>query len=427
MARLRRWLAAGGIAAFVFAAGTAEGQTRGGAGFWLMGLPTGGQQGGVLALSRDGSVAGGFSYIPQLPGGFKSFGWTEAGGRDDWGLLPGLPEYNYVSAMDSSGQIVAGAMQFLSWSGPRVFRRVGNGPLEDLGALAGWDYSYASGISGDGTIIAGQVLDEVKPPNPSQYGEAFRWTAATGLQGLGYLTPGSTYSAAAGISRDGSTIVGANRNEVLWYQAFTWREGEGMKALPTLSGAFTTADGVNSDGSIIVGRSGGADGFSRMVRWKSGSIEDLTAGGWPNSWGITVSDDGSVIGGTISGGGSSTAIVWVQKKGILTASDYLASMGVSVPNNYTPQYIYAISGDGRTFGGYARNTATNKIEGFVARIPGGSACIPDCDESGKLDINDFICFQTFFALGDPKADCDASGGLDIDDFICFQTNFAIGC
>ncbi len=54
-------------------------------------------------------------------------------------------------------------------------------------------------------------------------------------------------------------------------------------------------------------------------------------------------------------------------------------------------------------------------------------CYPDCDESGNLGIDDFICFQTFFALGDLYADCDESGNLGIDDFICFQTFFAIGC
>ncbi len=55
------------------------------------------------------------------------------------------------------------------------------------------------------------------------------------------------------------------------------------------------------------------------------------------------------------------------------------------------------------------------------------ACYADCDSSGTLNIDDFICFQTLFALGDPYADCDASGGLNIDDFVCFQTLFAIGC
>ncbi len=51
----------------------------------------------------------------------------------------------------------------------------------------------------------------------------------------------------------------------------------------------------------------------------------------------------------------------------------------------------------------------------------------DCDESGTLSIDDFICFQTLFALSEPAADCDESGTLSIDDFICFQTLFAVGC
>jgi hypothetical protein len=55
------------------------------------------------------------------------------------------------------------------------------------------------------------------------------------------------------------------------------------------------------------------------------------------------------------------------------------------------------------------------------------SCYPDCDGSGALDIDDFICFQTFFALGDPYADCDGDGLQNIDDFICFQTLYAFGC
>ncbi len=55
------------------------------------------------------------------------------------------------------------------------------------------------------------------------------------------------------------------------------------------------------------------------------------------------------------------------------------------------------------------------------------ACYPDCDGDTFLTIDDFICFQTFFAINDPYADCDADTVLTIDDFICFQTFFAIGC
>jgi hypothetical protein len=54
-------------------------------------------------------------------------------------------------------------------------------------------------------------------------------------------------------------------------------------------------------------------------------------------------------------------------------------------------------------------------------------CIADCDENFELTIDDFICFQTLFSLGDLAADCDASKTLTIDDFICFQTAFVLGC
>jgi formylglycine-generating enzyme required for sulfatase activity len=63
---------------------------------------------------------------------------------------------------------------------------------------------------------------------------------------------------------------------------------------------------------------------------------------------------------------------------------------------------------------------------FASPVP-GSECFADCDSNGSLGIDDFICFQTLFALGENKADCDESGSLSIDDFICFQSFFALGC
>ncbi len=55
------------------------------------------------------------------------------------------------------------------------------------------------------------------------------------------------------------------------------------------------------------------------------------------------------------------------------------------------------------------------------------ACTADCDGNGTLTVDDFICFQTVFALSEPQADCDGDGVLTIDDFICYLTQFAIGC
>ncbi len=56
-----------------------------------------------------------------------------------------------------------------------------------------------------------------------------------------------------------------------------------------------------------------------------------------------------------------------------------------------------------------------------------SVCYADCDGSGSLNVNDYICFQTKFAIGDPYADCDGNGMRNVNDYICFQTEFALGC
>jgi hypothetical protein len=60
-------------------------------------------------------------------------------------------------------------------------------------------------------------------------------------------------------------------------------------------------------------------------------------------------------------------------------------------------------------------------------------CYANCDgstTSPMLTVNDFICFQSRFAAGDPYANCDGSTTvptLTVNDFICFQSRFAAGC
>jgi hypothetical protein len=76
---------------------------------------------------------------------------------------------------------------------------------------------------------------------------------------------------------------------------------------------------------------------------------------------------------------------------------------------------------------YAQWPHTGEPPAEPLRIRTGPACFADCLSDGTLNIDDFICFQTLFAVGDMKADCDADGQLLIDDFICFQTAYTLGC
>ncbi len=62
-----------------------------------------------------------------------------------------------------------------------------------------------------------------------------------------------------------------------------------------------------------------------------------------------------------------------------------------------------------------------------------ATCYANCDASTSapcLNVNDFICFNNFFAAGAPYANCDLSTIppiLNVNDFICFNNKFAAGC
>ncbi len=392
-------------------------------GFYLPGLAPGAKYGWVTSLSSDGMVAGGFSAEigPIFAAGFT---WNKAGGRSDFGLLPGMPPYTPAYGVSDNG-VVAGVMDTVSIP-PRAYRWTGSGALQDLGLLPGEERSYAWGVSGDGAVVVGHA----EYGTWTYYtGQAFRWTAAKGMQGLGYAKAGDFLSDARAVSRDGKTIVGISGP--LGTDAFVWTEQDGMKPLPMLPGSLgdASAEGVTVDGLVIVGASTAPDTTTHIVRWKGGAVEDLSAGlPLADSYALAVSDDGEVIAGSYNAGGPiNTALLWTAAAGAMDLSKHLASVGIQVPSGYKLEYAYAISGDGLTFGGQARNLATGLREGFVATVPAAGACKPDCDASGELNIDDFICFQTRFAISDPYADCDGSGSLDIDDFVCFQTAYAIGC
>ncbi len=58
------------------------------------------------------------------------------------------------------------------------------------------------------------------------------------------------------------------------------------------------------------------------------------------------------------------------------------------------------------------------------------ACQADCDASGGLNANDFMCFLNLYAAGDAYANCDGSSSppvLTANDFQCYLNRFAAGC
>ena len=102
-----------------------------------------------------------------------------------------------------------------------------------LGDLPGGEVSsVANGVSADGRWVVGHSDSEL-----SDFGEAFRWSAATGMIPLGFLS-GDDDSSAHGISADGSVVTGDSARPRAASATFRWTSASGMQPL-TPGGAAT--------------------------------------------------------------------------------------------------------------------------------------------------------------------------------------------
>ncbi len=187
---------------------------------------------------------------------------------------------------------------------------------------------------------------------------------------------------------------------------------------------------------------------------------------WMNDIPFVLNDNGTGGTGTIAGGGFGVMTITGGNSGVAGDTQYTVfasqAMVVQAQVDYTStdsgcfdSAYYVVNGTKTTIacnsapgaynvefqvnaddtfgfgvnttdGGFGAGVATvRRFRAFIASPD--AACYPDCDGDSALTIDDFICFQTFFALGNSYADCDGDSSLTIDDFICFQTYFAIGC
>ena len=105
------------------------------------------------------------------------------------------------------------------------------GTFQGLGDLPGGVFfSEAAGVSADGSTVVGFG-------NGHMGLGAFRWTLSDGMVGLGDLPGGSYASRAFAVSADGSTIVGRGVS-ASGPEAFRWTRAAGMLGLGDLPGGI---------------------------------------------------------------------------------------------------------------------------------------------------------------------------------------------
>jgi probable HAF family extracellular repeat protein len=189
-------------------------------------------------------------------------------------LIDGAGAGSAAAAQDVTpdGQVVVGT------SDGRVFRWTEAGGVEFL-SPSDWAYTLKAAVSDDGSTIASTLVDTA-----DNLVSAARWTQAGGWTFLGCLpavppTPDPLPQCSTGydISGDGSVIVGlAWHGDTYRAEAFRWTEAGGMVGLGQPTGASSRASAISADGSVIGGfYEHESWGMRRPVRWVGGGASDL--------------------------------------------------------------------------------------------------------------------------------------------------------
>jgi probable HAF family extracellular repeat protein len=184
-----------------------------------------------------------------------------------------------------------------------------------LGFATGFaDANYATAVNSDGTAVVGYGFSDTAL-------QGFEWTAAGGMAGLGYA-PGDNNNAAGGVNSDGSVVVGVRESDASGLsQAFRWTAAAGMVALGTLPGdSVSVASAVNADGSVVVGDSFGSGSLAAQAfRWTAatGMVGLGGLSGAVASTALGVSADGSTVVGSSEVPGSWHAFRWTARGGMV--------------------------------------------------------------------------------------------------------------
>jgi len=315
----------------------------------------------AMAISADGStIIGGSSIDPSSEPDddvFWSFRWTEATGMQ---ALPKSSEADVplsrAYAVSADGSVIVGQEYNMATGTADAYRWTAGGVVEVLPHLnPSLKADTPWGVSGDGTRVVGGSPDA-----------AFGWTSVDGTVALPTAGCGC-FSAAYGISADGSTVVGFGSDGDV-NVAYRWTVG-GAEAIPVPAGSeVSEAYATSANGATIVGMfDNSALGGQHAFAWTELGVvtlstldDDLTLG----SSALAVSADGEWA----VGDSNDVAVVWNTRTGeVWDLKELLIAQGNTGLDDWTLQQANGISADGTKIVGTGLN-ADGDTEGWVATI-----------------------------------------------------------
>jgi len=303
-------------------------------------------------------------------------------------LEPTVGGPSIAQGVSADGSVVVGLSN--SQQGTQAFRWTAAGGMVGLGAFAnpgGFPSSKAFAVSGDGEVIGGA---SVRPASLNEDGSAFRWTSAAGLGFTGSLG-GTEGGAVYALSPDGSVMVGSASSPDFSYRAYKWTGATGNVALPAVAGQVqSSAKALSADASVIVGTASITNQANPHA-----AVWDLVGGSYIGtrlpelntnavSSANAITPDGAVIVGQSAG----RAVRWTE-----TGIENLGLIPGGLP---TSTYIaLAVSADGNTVAGLGdlnigQGTGTAFIWDPVHGMRDlNAALVADFG----LDLGGFQCFE----------------------------------
>jgi probable HAF family extracellular repeat protein len=351
-------------------------------------------------LSNDGSVAVGAASV-------GAFRWTAAMGGTALGDFVGGTGTSFSTAVSADGTIVVGAadaptgmqshLRAFHWTLTNA--ATGQGTMTNLGDLPGGDsFSVGAGVSHNGSVVVGGASSAVSLAGSSFEldFEAFRWTQQTGMVALGDLAGGGFHSFANAVSGDGSVVVGASTSAasgISDFEAFRWTEATGMVGLGDLPGGnfASTATAVSADGSIIVGSSA-----------------------------VAIGDGGLDI---------YAPFIWDAVNGMRDLRAVFANLGLTLPELDMTDAT-AVSDDGRTIAGYGKSVyripaGDLRTEAWIGVLPAPTVLQGDYNHNGTVDAADYTVWRDSFGQSGAGLPADGSGNevIDANDYDVWKANF----
>jgi len=228
----------------------------------------------AFQINNSGAAVGWGENPSGDPGAFSAAG---GGSLQRLAALPGATD-TYAYGINSAGTMVGisyvnGQAHGVIWSGATS---------TDMGAGV-----FATRINDAGEVIGGN-------------GHAFLMVNGT-YQDLGVLA-GGNWSSAYGINSAG-TVVGYGNVGNGIFRGFVWTQAGGMVELPTLGGTNSYATAVNGSGEVV-GHASLSSGYEHAFVDANGVMTDLGTLGGGSSYAYGINDSGAVVGYSWLAGGA---------------------------------------------------------------------------------------------------------------------------